>query len=352
MAQWAIPIILSILILGILGITPNVSAAEKDEGTVVTLQPPMLGVDSEGNRLVSNGFTYNGQSVNVERFFTPFSLITVNVGETNRADFKIYDNLGPENIKHFSFAFGLDKGQVISQSKAMIELDIDHHGTNTVTVTDPENALGNIRVDTSVVSCDDDSELECLGVIIYHTFRTPLDFNIIATDVWNTKRNAWQNYYNHGIEVVGESLNTPKEYDGSNKGHIYHLTETSKTTAVDEFDNSWSLIYGQWAMDYIPNKKIVDEIAMNGYDRHHSFFNIYKYGQHLLAENKLREICLECFDEPYDKINDIFAYNFPDSYESKLDDPKIQEILMTEELIAKQKLDKMFEEMYPAMVFD
>ena len=96
-----------------------------------------------------------------------------------------------------------------------------------------------------------------MGVAIFHTFRAPLDFNIVATDVWDLKRNAWQNYYNHGIEVVGESLNPPKEYDRIDKGYIYHLTETGKTSAVDDFGNSWSLDHGLWTMDHISQKKIM-----------------------------------------------------------------------------------------------
>jgi len=314
-------------------------------------EAPTLGIDKSGQRLVSNGFTYNGHSVDVERFFTPYPLIKANVGQTNKADFKIYENEGPDNIKHFSFAFGLGNDQIISESKAMIELDIDWDGTETVTVTDPENALDNVKVETSAVSCDGDERVNCLGVTVYHTFRAPLDFNIVATDVWDNSRNSWQNYYNHGIEVVGESLNPAKEYDGIDKGHIYHLTETSKTTAVDEFGNSWTLKYGLWDMDYIKNynnpitlslngmvstdngfagsdqfgtmyyltetskttavdmfgnvwllednqwsmdkkysKMILDSTPMGGYTRADSEFGIYKYGQFLLAENKLNEI--------------------------------------------------------------
>ena len=234
-------------------------------------------------------------------------MITVNVGETNKAEFKIYDNQGPEYVKHFSFAFGLDKDQIISESKAMIELDIDLFDTETVTVTDPENALDDVRVETSTVSCSDDSYSECLGVTIFYKFRTSLDFNIVATDVWDDKRNAQQNYYNHGIEVVGDSLNLPKEYDVIKRGHIYHLTETSKTTAVDEFDNSWSLKNGQWIMDFIPNKKIID-LAMNGYPREHVLFNMYKYGQHLLAETTLNEICSICVDESFAEIDNVYSY--------------------------------------------
>ena len=201
----------------------------------------------------------------------------------------------------------------------MIELDIGLLDTNTVTVTDPENALDDVRVETSVVSCSDNSYSECLGVTIFYKFRTSLDFNMVATDVWDKKRNSQQNYYNHGIEVIGESLNPPKEYDGIHRGHIYHLTETSKITAVDEFDNSWSLKNGQWIMDYIPNNKTLD-LAMNGYPREHVLFNMYKYGQHLLAETTLNEICSICTDKSYAEIDNIMSFENI----SSLDHEKLQ----------------------------
>ena len=345
-------LLVSILILS--GISQNASASENNDLlSEDNSESPILGVDSKGKKIVSKGISYNEYTADVERHFTPFPLITVNIGETNKANFKIYDPLGPENIRHFTFAFGLDKNQIISKSNAIIELDISFDGTETVTITDPENVLDNVNVITDIVDCNDTSELECLNVTIYHMFRAPLDFNIVATDVWNTKRNAWQNYYNHGIEIVGTSLNSPKIHDGFYKGQIYHLTETSKTTAVDEFDNTWSLRYGQWSMDYIPNKKIVDAIGMNGYDRNHALFDLYKHGQYLLGEKKLRQICLKCFDEPYDKINDIFAYDLPKYYSTpKLEHPAIQYKLMAEGRVSEQKLDALFKEWYPAMVFD
>jgi len=308
-------------------------------------QEPTLGVLNDGRRVVDNGFTYNGNSVDVERFFTPYPLITVDVGKQNKAEFKIYENLGPENIRHFSFAFGLDKDQIISESKAMIELDIDFDGTETVTVTDPENALENVRVKTSHVSCDGDERVSCLGVTIHHTFRAPLDFNIVATDVWDTKRSSWQNYYNHGIEVVGESLNPPKEYDGIDKGQIYHLTETSKTSAVDEFGNLWSLEYGVWAMDYIPNEKIIDGIEQDGINRNNAWFNFYKYGQELVAKEVLKQSCPSCSGKEFAEINDIFSYEFPTQVD-KLSDTEIQKKMLQESKIAENTLQQIFDSLY------
>ncbi|MCV0431532.1 hypothetical protein [Nitrosopumilus sp.] len=337
-------------------------------------EAPTLGLDKNNKRLVDNGFTYNGNPIDVERYFTPYPLVTVNVGKQNVAEFKIYDDNGPDSVSHFELAFGLANGESIGKSKAVINWDRAFDGIETITLDDPENVLDNIRITTSEGYCSEKSQQKCLIVTVVHTFRAPLDFNILGTNVWDEKRNAWQNYYNHGIEVVGESLNPPKEHDGINKGHIYHLTETSKTTAVDEFGNSWTLQYGLWNMDYVDNsnapvtlflkemtptvngfagsdqfgktyyltetsvttavdlfgnawslesgtwvmdsidsKMILDGAPMGGYDRTDSEFSIYKHGQSLLAENKLNDICSSCFDESYGEIDHIFAYEFPAS---------------------------------------
>jgi len=299
--------------------------------------PPTLGLDKDGKRLVDNGFTYNGKSVDAERFFTPYPLITVNIGELNTAVFKIYENNGIQNIKHVSFAFGLATDDIISNSKAMIELDIDYDGTETVTVYDPKNALDNINVTTNVVDCIAGSTAQCLEVTMEHMFRAPLDFNIVATDVWDQKRNAWQNYFNHGIEVIGESMNPPEEYNAINRGQIYHLTETGKTTAVDEFGNNWSLKYDVWAMDYIKAPRMQDaptEIMT----RNHSEFVEYKKSQIIDAMNELALLCPTCLDESYTDFADSFAYDIPIILE-KLQDPLVQEKLALEGQRAQEIMD-------------
>jgi len=268
---------------------------------------PTLGLTSDGTRIVDNGFSYNGQSIDVDYYFTPYPLVTVNVGKQNVAEFKIYENRGPQNIQHFELAFGLANGDSIGMSKAVINWDKSFAGIETITLDDPGNVLDNVRVITSEGSCSDETETKCLIVIVEHTFRAPLDFNILATNVWDTKRNAWQNYYNHGIEVVGESMNPPEIYDGINKGTIYHLTETGKNTAVDEFGNAWTLDK-TWKMDYIPKGKIVDGITLHGIDRNNAWFDTYKQEQALLAQELVEQRYLFYSDEKFDEINDIFSY--------------------------------------------
>jgi hypothetical protein len=200
-----------------------------------------------------------------------------------------------------------------------------------------------------------------LLVRIYHTFRESLDFDIVATNVWDTKRNSWENLFNHGIHVTGDSINPPKQYDGINKGIIHHLTQTSKTSAVDDLGNTWSLQYGVWAMDYKPVVRN-DPVNINadkiwavtqvvkgmtpqqisdlfGYDRHNNKFVEVKDGQMLIAESMMEKICPDCVATPYGEINDIFYYTVPESIDRlhdiqiinkmKQESDKAQELLLS-----------------------
>ena len=308
-------------------------------------QAPTMGVNSYGKRLVENGFTYNGKQIDVERFFTPYPLIKVNVGIQNTAVFKIYDDLGPNNIKHFDLAFGLSSGQNIGTSNAIIRWDKSFDGVETVTLVDPHNVLDNVRVDTLEGKCRTDSSTDdCLIIIVNHRFRAPLESDIVATNVWDQRRNAWQNYYNHGVNVEGESLNPPNEYVGIYKGNLIHLIEIGKNIAVDGQGNNWTFDK-VWKKDYILNGKINDGISSNGYDRNHVAFSIYKYGQELLAKQILDEFCPKCGIESFNEINDIEFYQFPDTT-YKLDDPTVQKMLEHENEKAMKTLQKMYDQMY------
>ncbi len=298
------------------GGTSTTSSQVSQGGTEATIfQLPQgdrgatLGVNKDGVRLVDDGFSYNAKSIDVEQYFTAYPLVTVNVGKQNVAEFKIYENRGPQNIQHFELAFGLANGDSIGMSKAVINWDKSFAGIETITLDDPGNVLDNVRVITSEGSCSDETETKCLIVKVEHTFRAPLDFNILATNVWDTKRNAWQNYYNHGIEVVGESMNPPEIYDGLNKGQIYHLTETGKGIAVDEFGNAWTLDK-IWKMDYIPKAKIIDGATQHGIDRNNAWFNTYKQGQALLAQELVEERYQFYSDKPFAEIDRIFSYDY------------------------------------------
>ncbi|WP_052347728.1 ice-binding family protein [Candidatus Nitrosotenuis chungbukensis] len=173
--------------------------------------PPTLGLDSNNFRRVDLGFSYNGHSSNVGPFLTPLTLRTTEVGAVNKAVFKIFEEDAPDEVRHFDLIFGLAKGQVLGDSKVMIELYRSWDEINTVNVIDPEHALKDVRVETSEGPCRADAVFknDCLIVTVYHTFRTPLEFNIMATNVWDEHRNARQNYFTPGVKVV-ESITEPE----------------------------------------------------------------------------------------------------------------------------------------------
>jgi len=303
-------------------------------------EEPTLGINDDGRRLVDGGFTYNGKSIDVERFFTPYPLVTVQTGKENTAEFKIFDNGGPDNIRHFELAFGLAKGESIGTSKVVINWDKSWDGIETVTLDDPENVLENIKVITSEGSCSDDQLQKCLVVQVVHTFRAPLDFNILGTNVWDTRHNAWQNYYNHGIEIVGESLNPPKEYDGINKGHIYHLTETGKNTAVDEFGDAWTFKYDTWIMDYVLPNKVQDPPTMV-MTRTHSDFVKYQNDQADYAITSLLEFCPTCL-KSFDDFAPSKAIAYPERI-NKLNDPEIQKKMAFESERAQKVMNDLLD---------
>ena len=198
-------------------------------GGCTSCAPPVLGIDRHGNNFVSNGFTYNGFPTDVQYFFTPYPLITVEVGEPNNAKFKIYDDVGPDYISHFEFAFGLKQGQIISQTPVAIEWDRNFLGEETVSILDPDNVLSDVAVVVTEDICDKGNILRCLVISIDHTFRESLQFDIVATNVWDDRRNSSQNYYNHGIHITGDSLNPDKF---ANKG-------TQVLKRIDKINDIW-----------------------------------------------------------------------------------------------------------------
>ncbi|KAF6243352.1 hypothetical protein C6988_03670 [Nitrosopumilus sp. b1] len=303
---------------------------------------PTLGVDYDGKRWVEDGFVYNGRATDVEYFFTPYPLLKVNVGEENVATFKIYENQGPWNIKHFEFGFGLGKGEYMISSNAKIIWDKDWEGKETLTVYDPENVLQNVRLDTDVGQCNEAlTDDNCLIVTIYHTFRAPLDFNIVGTQVWDERKNSWQNFYNHGIEIEGKSLNPLKKVQAmDNQGYLHTLTIYDKTHVIDEMGNTWHLKDGFWIKDYEPAKKIIDDISSHGYDRNHAFFSIYKSGQAMIAEDTLDQILLGQTLQKDNPGFETIQYNIVDrSNDIELQKRIIEESLKAEK-VSEQKFSK------------
>ena len=220
---------------------------------------PTLGIDSTGERRVSGGFTYNGEVHDVEYYYTPMPLIEVETGVENVAVLKIYEDSGVSRIAHAGLAFGLGRGQHFAESEAGISVDISHTGALSVSLDDASGAIDaeTLRATAERTDCMRGSVAECLEVTIYHTFREPLDFDVVSTSIWDTRLNSWQNFFNHGVHVDGESLNPSRgvEVNGGElvlfpliSAHvdedgdgIYDYDERHVTYMLDENYSVWRL---------------------------------------------------------------------------------------------------------------
>ncbi len=172
--------------------------------------PPTLGVDSTGTRRVSQGFSYNGEAVDAEYYYTPMPLITVETGVENVAIIKVFEDTGPLNVRHVGLAFGLGRGQHFGESGAEIRVSLPYgNGNATASVGGAVDTIDaeTLRASSEIGACMPGSEAECRIVTIHHTFREPLNFDVVSTVVWDERRNSWQNFFNHGVHVTGESLN-------------------------------------------------------------------------------------------------------------------------------------------------
>ena len=290
--------------------TPSAPVDDDDYGGggCADCVPPTLGIDENGKRMVTDGFVYNGLSVDVERFYTPYPMITTEIGRDNVASFKIYENQGPQNIAHFSFAFGMAEGQIISESRAMIELDISHDGTRTVTVTDEYDVFGNVTVNVADSMPCGASGAECLGVDIHHTFVDHLEFDIVGTNVWDRSRNGWQNYYNHGIDITGESLNPPetREIAGTEKGEgLIQVTRVEKYGDIWVADDGRTFDRndaGSFRQINIEFERFQD--TGEAKTRLHSGFAAKVDSESDRAESVMIALCSACADESYEEIDD------------------------------------------------
>ncbi len=280
-------------------IVPSVNSDSSGGGSgCADCNPPTLGIDSNLKGMVKNGFSYNDNPVDVNLYYTPYPLVKVKVGQENKVVLKVYEDGGTQNIEHIGLGFGLAKGESFSDSKATINLDRTRDGMETVSTYDPEHVFDNVRIQSERGRCDGSIHTQCMIFTIYHTFRSPLKFDMVATYVWDFKGNAWQNYYNHGIHITGESLNPPKTQSvafGTKEMHgLFTLTQIDifEDKWIDEFGNIY-IHMGNDRFDKIytvPKDVILDYVTMHGCDRFCNWFESYKEHQELLAKTELEKM--------------------------------------------------------------
>ena len=267
---------------------------------------PTIGLGSFGNRLVENGFEYNGLAVNVNRYHTEFPLITTNVGDVNTIKIKMYDSAGSTGIKRVEFALGVPDIGLYHEAEAFVEVWMQRGNITVeeIIIVDELDILEDSMVSASVsqTSCLGE-ETQCLLLEMQYSYREPPAYNTIAIKPVNWDNNAFQFYFNDGIHVDGASINLPKEIEISTShatslvGDVKTLrllqTDRANNLWTDQFGYQWEIIGNTVRQITIP-EYIVSEDGqygiLHGPDRYHSEFSSVMYAEQMRAQETLAEI--------------------------------------------------------------
>jgi len=270
--------------------TGNLGECEEDDRNGSGATPPTLGINTNSNILqVENGFICNGVPTNVNYWFTPYQQISLNVGDKVVCDFKVFDEYnGPFNIAHFEFALGKKLGETMSNEYGKLSLDIDQV-TGNQTVTYPKDQFYNVifKALPDTVECIPNEELQCRAFHLEFNSAVPFtDDIIIGTQVWNYQRSTWVNFFNHGIEIKGETLNELPTYNMiDQKGHMHTVQLTDKTlrdtTTVIDINTGQK---GKIVLDrFMPELTSPVPVSDSDKNRHGTVFQSIKEYQKQLA---------------------------------------------------------------------
>ena len=236
-------------------VTVEEKIIEKNHGGCADCTAPTIGLNSYYKRVVDNGFSYNGNSVQVEKWHTPFPLITAKVGKINTVEIIVYENHGVNNMELVQFGLGATAiGEPLNDLEVLIEVYLETFGTNgriaveKVIIKDRDNLIELLSVfavadmERCKVTSDTDT---CVKVTLEYSYREPTINNIMVVNVRDKPGNSQNFYLNDGVNVVGESLNEPPTYIIQNR-LTHQQTEdfTLTLTRTDKVNHIWEDKYG------------------------------------------------------------------------------------------------------------
>lgn len=223
--------------------------------------PSTLGI-SNGVRMVENGFSFNGKSVNVDNYHTEFPLISVLVGFPNTVEMKIYENGGLSKINRVQFGLGVKEvGTPLSESEVIVLINLHHNGTSVESIEYEGDetllVVSKTKVVLSIVKCKTNSSSECLLVSLTYTYREGPRYDMLVVNTMDDRRNTWNYYFNDGVKVIGSMNSAPTHtifVRNGNQDPGEHVT----LTRIDKINDIWKDIHD---IEYQNNNGAFDRIT-------------------------------------------------------------------------------------------
>jgi len=291
--------------------------SSKSSGGCGDCIPPTFGKNKSGKLLVSEGFIFNGNAIDVTGYHTEFPLITVITNQTNTVTVKMYENNGVNNIRLAQFGMGMPEvGSPLNDAQTLLEIWIIGAEIEGIKKIEKYNLVDILNATAKIVDCGYVGSDNCLQITFEYVYRDQPKYNIMAINAMDNSRNGQTNYINDGILVIGKTLNEPLEQNVSVSNAGAHYPQNRGTTLLslvdyktdmwqDGYGYMWSANnYGPYLVDKVPiPKKVQDKFSKwSGYnDRYHSEFKNYVEFQSKKAEKLSSEIY-----PAYEQYNDDF----------------------------------------------
>ncbi|WP_148702614.1 hypothetical protein [Nitrosopumilus piranensis] len=184
---------------------------------------PTLGKDSSGIVFVEGGFTINGKTYDVENFEQTIPTQIIKTGEPVEISLKIFDNSGPQYLKHVELVLGnehvFDSYVWRQMPIADIAWSQTFDGIESVEITNTENLITDVSVEAKI-----DGAFNVLK--FQFTPTTTFDTSHIMVKMWDQNRSYWLNNFYDALEIstnpfVGDYA---KEEILSTESEIHQIT--------------------------------------------------------------------------------------------------------------------------------
>jgi len=171
------------------------------KGGCSVCNPPTLGIDGSGKRLVSGGLSINENIFDVELFKQEINSQIVKTGEPVEITLKMYDTSGYDEIKHVEINLGRYdvsiSGMLVEQHPVTIEWNKEFDGKTTEMVMDKDELIKDVSIQVL-----DNSPI--VGIKFIFTPVEEFDASTIVTKIWDMKRNFNVNYFYNALEIVSD----------------------------------------------------------------------------------------------------------------------------------------------------
>jgi len=309
---------------------------------------PTFGLDHNTlQQLIEGGFSFNGKSHDItDNWWTPFAEQKVKVGSTNSFTTKVFAD---KQLQVQEFLFGIPAVGEAHNAELGIEIVYDYsREIDSINVIQKTGIIDvdSIKVENTMSKClSDDSDERCVTTHLSMKFLEPLQDKIMAIKAIDFRGRSHITYLNEGFDISGNSLNPMNTMMivGTEKHEgLVEVTQTAKYSDIwiAQDDREFEMNeYGSFTQINQSFERHIDTGVMK--NRLHSEFYTLKQSQADLASSIMPAYYRTSinYEDSFSEINDIFAYEYPETFNSKLDTPEIQNKM----IIQAEKAQKIME---------